>query len=75
MFAQLHQRLQETGSFRPQHVGGGRRNVRTPEFDIVNININRFKVCWLCTCICMICFKLGCTTPKQPVFSSMSRSS
>jgi hypothetical protein len=31
MFARLHQRLRETGSLRPRHVGGGRRNVRTPE--------------------------------------------
>jgi hypothetical protein len=49
--------------------------VRTPEFDIVNINVNRFEVCWLCTCTCMTHFNQGCTTPKRPVFSSMLRSS
>jgi hypothetical protein len=73
MFARLHQRLRETESLRPRHGCRGRRNVRTPEFHIVNININRFEVCWLCTCTCVICFKQGCTTPKRPVFSSTSR--
>jgi hypothetical protein len=33
MFARHHQRLRETGSLRPQHVGGGQHNVRTPEFE------------------------------------------
>jgi hypothetical protein len=32
MFLQLHHRLRETGSLRPRQVGGGRRYVRTPEY-------------------------------------------
>ena len=33
MFPRLFRRLRETGNLRPRHVGGGRRNVRTPEFE------------------------------------------
>jgi hypothetical protein len=33
VFARLHQRLLETGSLRSLYVGGGRRNIRTPEFE------------------------------------------
>jgi hypothetical protein len=33
VFAQLHQRLREMGSLHPRHIGGGRHNVRTPEFE------------------------------------------
>jgi hypothetical protein len=33
MIAQLHQCLRETGFLCSQHFGGGRHNVRTPEFE------------------------------------------
>lgn len=35
MFARLFRRLREMRCLRPQHVGGGRRNVRTPRFEEV----------------------------------------
>ena len=32
-FAAIHRRLGETGNLRPRAVGGGRRDVRTPDFE------------------------------------------